>query len=773
MKIAVIQRVLPPYRVGPLDRIGAELEPRGGELVVIHSDPDPKAGAGAARFRQVRVPSVELAGAVLQGRLIRALPADCDLVVAELGLRLVAMPRLLGHCRRRGIAFAWWGSGWEAWREAWREAGPGPGDWARRAWRRRLAVSADGIIAYGHRARDFYGSIGVPRERIHVAPNAVDTIAAGREAEAVALRHPRRESARAELDLAGRRVFLFLGRLLDYKRVDRLIEALSRVARRHPETCALIVGDGPERDHLELLAGRIAPDRVRFVGACDDPAEKALCYRAAEALVLPAQAGLAVNEALAHGVPVLCGSSAGPELEALQSGRNGLFVDAAGEQTLEAAIEALVRDAGLAERLRRGAQRTRGHDVRTMVRGFLDGAEAVARRVAAAPLPVLVMGPLPPPVHGVAVMFRTLLDELADDLRVVLHHVPVGDPHKARGFGVLSFRNARVALHDLLRGALRLALLRPRVAYLSLSQNRWAFLRDALLILAAKGTGADVVAHLHGAHFARFRSAASVPHRRFIDLVLRRIDRAVVLGEGLRGIFGPAVAPERVRVVPNGVDVRSDDRAPAGAGRASRARPFRVLFLGVLDETKGFRELIRALPALRRASPGAELIIAGRWESELLRREVWREIDELELEEAVRFTGVVTGEPKATLFDEADVFCLPTFYPLEGLPVVILEAMAAGLPVVSTERGAIPDVVRDGESGFLIPERNPRALAEALATLAHDPALRTAMGERGRALQREHYTAARFAGRIAEVLLEPGSESASRQRFGSAEVPAR
>ena len=213
---------------------------------------------------------------------------------------------------------------------------------------------------------------------------------------------------------------------------------------------------------------------------------------------------------------------------------------------------------------------------------------------------------------------------------------------------------------------------------------------------------------------------------------------------------------------------------------------------------RGFSALCGRLQALLEVLGGeptlSEVTGTGQASARRVRIEIWADGDEdpdrvlldkvarqlaqrtdaeLELEEAVRFTGVVTGEPKATLFDEADVFCLPTFYPLEGLPVVILEAMAAGLPVVSTERGAIPDVVRDGESGFLIPERNPRALAEALATLAHDPALRTAMGERGRALQREHYTAARFAGRIAEVLLEPGSESASRQRFGSAEVPAR
>ncbi|MAE71070.1 MAG: hypothetical protein CME06_11460 [Gemmatimonadetes bacterium] len=743
MKIVIIQRVLPPYRLGPLDLIAEALEQRGGELIVLHSDPGPVAGSAARGFRALRLPSLSIGGSVLQRGLVSAIPADCDLVVAEFGLKLVGLPHLLRFCRRRGIRFAWWGSGWEAWRET----GRGIGDRTRRRWRRHLARSAHGILTYGDGARDFYAEVGVPFGRIHVAPNAVDTRVARRAAAEAEQRFPDREAARAALGLADRRIFVFLGRLLDYKGVDRLIEAISRVSTRHPEVMALIVGDGPRRSRLELMARRCAPDHVILRPGTTDPDEKALYFRAAEALVLPAQAGLAVNEALAHGLPVLCGSTAGPELESLQEGRNGLFVDAAGPRTLEMAIESLITDPSLASRLRAGAAETCGHDVEEMVRGFVEGAAAIVRRSD-----VLVLGPLPPPVHGVAVMFRTLLDELERDPRVELHHVPVGDPKKGRGFGVFSARNAWVAALDVLRGVVRLHRLRPRTAYLSLSQNRWAFLRDALLILAAKAFGARVVAHLHGAHFGRFRGSARPALRRFIDRVLGRVDRAVVLGECLRDILGPAVPVERVRVVPNGVAAplaTSASEPPGGSG------PPHILFMGVLDETKGFRDLIRAMPVLRAECPGARLTIAGRWESEILRLDVEREIRALDLEEAVRFAGVVIGPAKAALFEEADLLCLPTYYPLEGLPVVVLEAMAAGRPVVATPRGAIAEVVRDGESGFLVPERNGPALVTALATLARDPGLRRAMGERARELHRRHYTAARFAELLAEVLLEP------------------
>ena len=366
------------------------------------------------------------------------------------------------------------------------------------------------------------------------------------------------------------------------------------------------------------------------------------------------------------------------------------------------------------------------------------------------------MGPLPPPVHGVAVMFQTLLDRLSGD--IALHHVPVGDPQKGRSFGVFTARNAWVALQDLARGVLALRRVRPHTAYLSLSQNRWAFLRDAVLILTAHFSGVYVVAHLHGAHFGDFRGRASWPLRRFIDLVLGRTDRVVVLGECLRSILGPAVPPDRIRVVPNGIDLPASDAEQCrSATRQTSGQPFHMLFMGVLDETKGFRELIRALPELRAACPGAFLTLAGRWESELLRAEVAAEIGSLGLEDAVEFTGVVLGEEKTKLFAAADLLALPTYYPLEGLPVVILEAMAAGCPVVATARGAIAEVVNDQETGLIVPERDHAALVAALVRLATDQELRAAMGSRARDLHQRRYTAAHFADNLKQVFLGLGS----------------
>jgi glycosyltransferase involved in cell wall biosynthesis len=772
LNVAIIQRLLPPYRVGPLDRVAREITRGGGKVVVIHADHNPAAAAEARHFTAHRVASWQGFGAVWLSDLQRALPQRCDLVIAEFSLRILALPLLLRHCRRRGIPFIWWGSGWEEWGEA----GPGFGRALRRRWRARLARRADGMIVYGQQARRFYVNIGVTAEQVWVAPNAIDSNEIRRARESLRRRVPDIEAARVELGLSGKRMLLFMGRLLDYKGVDRLVEAVaaSPVADLH----LLVIGDGPDRTRLELLAARRAPGRVHFVGAVNEASRKAIYFQAADALVLPAQAGLAVNEALAFGLPVVCGSRRGPELEALEDGVNGLFVEGAGGAPLGVGLTRLYHEPGLLAHLRRGAERTRGHDVETMVRGYLDAISAATRR---RPARVLVMGPVPPPIHGVAVMFQTLLDTLQSDPALELRHVLIGDPAKGRDFGRFSLSNVRSALLDLARGGATLLRQRPRVAYLSLSQNRWAFLRDALLILGARALGTRVVAHLHGAHFGEFRRTSSAPARGWIDFVLRRIDRLVVLGEGLRQIVGPALPLYRVRVVANGVDLPPMPSAPDSAlsgvlSAAAEGAACRILYMGVLDETKGFRELIHAMSALRARVPAVHLFLAGRWESDLLKRRVEEEIRQRGLDAYVTFLGVVQGGEKRLLLESCDLLALPTFYPLEGLPVVILEAMAAGLPVVATPRGAIPDVVEDGATGSIVPEHDQEFLVTALATLALDPERRSTMGTRAREVHHRRYTAAAFAANLRQVLLDaaaiaPGSVQNSAPALASANLP--
>jgi glycosyltransferase involved in cell wall biosynthesis len=102
------------------------------------------------------------------------------------------------------------------------------------------------------------------------------------------------------------------------------------------------------------------------------------------------------------------------------------------------------------------------------------------------------------------------------------------------------------------------------------------------------------------------------------------------------------------------------------------------------------------------------------------------------------------------LYFNSDIFCLPTYG--DCLPMVVSEAGASGLPVVSTRLAAIPEIVQDGETGFLLPAGNAQALIATLKRLASNPDLRLQMGERARAVVRQHFDAERNTSRLLEVL---------------------
>lgn len=108
---------------------------------------------------------------------------------------------------------------------------------------------------------------------------------------------------------------------------------------------------------------------------------------------------------------------------------------------------------------------------------------------------------------------------------------------------------------------------------------------------------------------------------------------------------------------------------------------------------------------------------------------------------------------------QADIFCLPSHYPQEGQPLVVLEAMAAELPVVATAWRGIADTVVDGVTGFLVPISDPVAVSSKLAELVDDPDLRRRMGAEGRRRHEAHYTQKAFGARMLQVL-EPWASMA-------------
>lgn len=225
----------------------------------------------------------------------------------------------------------------------------------------------------------------------------------------------------------------------------------------------------------------------------------------------------------------------------------------------------------------------------------------------------------------------------------------------------------------------------------------------------------------HGWAFAAHSGLSSLVYRLADRLVrpLTTVTICVSESERSAGLAAKTCAPERTVVIPNAVDV-------AGAPRSkshNRARPL-ILAVGRLKAPKDFTTLVRAFGGLTPDS--FEGLIVGDGPDRLQLEE---EITALGLSGRVRLAGERKDVPK--LLATADAFVLPSTS--EGLPVSVLEAMAAGLPVVASRVGGVPEVVVGGKTGLLVDPGDPDKLADALGRIVADRALRCRLGAAGRA----------------------------------------
>lgn len=360
---------------------------------------------------------------------------------------------------------------------------------------------------------------------------------------------------------------------------------------------------------------------------------------------------------------------------------------------------------------------------------------------------VLIIGPTPPPYHGMTTVTQTLLESDILQRSYEVLHLDTADRRSQENMGRFDWTNAALALRHAGRLAGLVLRHRPDAVYVQVSQNAWAYLRDALFIIIAKVLGARVLTHLNGGGFRDFYEAANPPTRWLIRWTSGLLDGAAVLGRGLRWIYGGLVPEDRIFVLPNGIPDPVSE-GPAGGATANVT----ITYLGTLIRSKGFPLLIRAMARLRSEGLPVRLVCAGSWYLDEDRAEAEALVSDLGLTDAVEFPGVVTGSAKERLLGETDIFGFPTSYPAEGQPFVILEAMAAGLPIVTTGRGAIPDMVETEVNGIVVPEGDLDALSGALRRLVEDPELRSRLARASRRRYEEHFTDEHCARRLVELL---------------------
>jgi glycosyltransferase involved in cell wall biosynthesis len=252
-----------------------------------------------------------------------------------------------------------------------------------------------------------------------------------------------------------------------------------------------------------------------------------------------------------------------------------------------------------------------------------------------------------------------------------------------------------------------------------------SFWRKSTFLTLARIFRVPTILHLHASQIGDFYEKDCGPiQRRVIRHILEHASTVIVLSERLQSYVGTIAPSARVVTIHNFVD---DARIETEAKRASVTRSSTMLlFLGEIGHRKGIHDLVRALPEISKSIPDVRLVAGGSGDIDAVRRR----IEELGIAKHVILPGYVSGPEKFRLLAEAAIYVLPSYN--EGVPISILEAMSVGLPIVTTPVGGIPDVIRDGEEGFLVSPGSIDQLARRIIELLSNENLRMRMGDAAR-----------------------------------------
>ena len=270
-------------------------------------------------------------------------------------------------------------------------------------------------------------------------------------------------------------------------------------------------------------------------------------------------------------------------------------------------------------------------------------------------------------------------------------------------------------------------------------------------------TGVPLVVSLHGSDvFVVEKHRLLWPVARFV--AHEACHFIACSGDLMQRVIRLGVAPERVEVIPYGVatnlytpDARAAVKIRSEIG-IGEDQPI-VMVMGRLVYKKGFEYFLRAIPDVLRIFPEARFVVAGDGD---LREDLIKLAQSLGVEKQVLFVGHVPWEQTPVYLAAADAVVVPSIQDdagnVDGLPNVLLESLAAGRVVIATRVAGIPEVIRNGENGILVSQRDTRALADAICTVLNDDVLRNRLGMEARNTAVQKLSWVRIGERVAAIL---------------------
>lgn len=322
MRIAIFWNYLFYYRLPFYQKLGNIPDV---SLTVFHGGnpdseiDDPKSSSANRTFEEIKIRTSEkaLMGAVLYfqtGMGKHLIKGKYDVIVCEGNFGILSNIFIALYAKIMGIGFFYWTAGWERGRVK------GIPSLLRKLYIRMTAPFANGYLCYGSHAVDFLTRYGVDRNKCSIIQNTIDT---DQVLENYAEYGKSASNIKESLNAGDKKIILSVGRLTPNKRIDLLLNAFRMVRLKRKDVCLIIIGDGPEREKLVEMAKQAAVPDVSFLGSIVDGVGQ--YFASSDLFVLPGTGGLAINEAMAYGLPVICSDADGTEKDLVIEGATGFF----------------------------------------------------------------------------------------------------------------------------------------------------------------------------------------------------------------------------------------------------------------------------------------------------------------------------------------------------------------------------------------------------------------------------------------------------------------
>ncbi len=360
---------------------------------------------------------------------------------------------------------------------------------------------------------------------------------------------------------------------------------------------------------------------------------------------------------------------------------------------------------------------------------------------------ILFLMQLPPPVHGAAVMNQSIQDSELINSTFDCNYINISTAKGINDIGKGSLGKWFRSLGLLIRVKLSIFTFRPNLVYITLSPVGFAFYKDSFFVLISRFFGRKICIHLHG---KGIENAMNTKFKMWYYNYVFKGSDTIHLSKLLLPELNKISTIKKPHILNNGIKDRSIPKF--------EHKGINIVYLSNMVESKGAMILLKAAKVLfDKGITDFQVNFAGQWYEPEFKNDFLNYLESNQMSKYCQFHGPLYGEDKQKYLASADIFVLPTRYPNECFPLVLLEAMSYGLPIISSDEGAISEIVET--NGFIMKSNNELELSESIEKLIIDDNTRLQYSEQSRNTYLKKYQVEGFETNVKVILDEVTKEA--------------